>query len=217
LDAAPYFAVFSLLAPLVIGVLMAMYPAFRAFGWVVIALCVGVLLASTFLFFAGQFPRIFDANGMRIYLSITLMLLGIAASVAIAIYFDPLVFRIGAAQDAPLPIKAGIKLQFFGDYRIPVQADATNVGDWFAYFGPSLSIQPLDAAGNPMEGGMAVPPHWVLFIAFDKPVLYRQVVVSFSNSAIAPITEVRLQTSRTIVVMTRNPVPAGVMDIHIEQ
>jgi hypothetical protein len=118
---------------------------------------------------------------------------------------------------SPQPLPTGIRLQFFGDNRIPTVISRNNVAVNFSYFTPSLSITPQDAKGKAMAGGMQIPPNWVIFLSFDKPAIYTSIAVDFSNPAIMPIIDRQFQGVRAIVVSTRGQVPAGVLDIHTEQ
>ena len=121
-----------------------------------------------------------------------------------------------ATEQAPLPIRTGVKLQFFGDQRIPTEITQNNVASWFAYFSRSLTITPQDAEGHPIAGGMQIPPNWAIFISFDRPATYRQVIVDFSNPSAMPVIDRQFQNSRVLVISTRGPLPAGVLDVHTE-
>ena len=124
---------------------------------------------------------------------------------------------VGGVQRTQEPqyIKTDLRLQFFGDQRIPQEVSSDNVASWFAYFSPSLAIIPKDAHGNMVAGGLEVPPNWAIFVALDKPAKFRQAIVTFSNPEIMPITDVHMANSRVIAISTRGQVPAGVLNIHI--
>lgn len=112
-------------------------------------------------------------------------------------------------------IKTSLMLQFFGDHRIPQEISSENVGCWFAFFSPSLSITPLNEKGDPIEGKMQVPPNWVIFIALDKPAQFRQAIVTFSNPEAMPIADMHMANSRVIAFSTRGPIPAGALTIQV--
>lgn len=114
-------------------------------------------------------------------------------------------------------IKTRLRLQFFGDHRIPHEVLSDNVAVWFAYFSASLSITPMDASGKPIEGGMQIPPNWVVFVALDKPAKYRQAIVSFSNPEVMPIADTHMANSRVIAISTRGQIPAGVLTIEASE
>jgi len=115
----------------------------------------------------------------------------------------------------PQYIKTDLRLQFFGDHRIPYEVSSDNVASWFAYFSPSLAITPMDARGNTVAGGLKVPPNWAIFLALDKPAKFRQAIVTFSNPEVMPVTDVHMANSRAIVISIRGQVPAGVLSIHV--
>jgi hypothetical protein len=84
----------------------------------------------------------------------------------------------------PRPIKTVLRLQFFGDHRVPQAISSENIANWFAYFSPSISVT------LQVPGGFEVPPNWAIFLTLDKPATYRQVITSFSNPEVMPLTEI---------------------------
>jgi hypothetical protein len=128
--------------------------------------------------------------------------------------FGAKVQNVEGAQSQPAFIKTSIRLQFFGDRRIPHDIGQQNVATWFAYFSPSIKVTPQDAQGKPMDGGFEVPPNWVVLIVFDRLSAYRQGIANFSNPEIAPPIEVRHATTRSMVVTTSGLLPAGVLEIY---
>jgi hypothetical protein len=112
-------------------------------------------------------------------------------------------------------VKTSIRLQFFGDRRIPHDLARENVATWFAYYSPSIKVSPQDAEGKAMAGGFEVPPNWIVLIVFDQPTEYRQAVASFSNPEMAPPIEVRHTTTRSVVVTTSGLLPAGVLQVYL--
>jgi hypothetical protein len=118
-------------------------------------------------------------------------------------------------SSSPTYIRTELRLQFFGDQRTPHEISSVNIATWFAYFSPSITLTPQDASGNPLPGGFEVPPSWAIFITVDIPSSYRQATVRFSNPEVMPITEVRMATTRSIVVTARSQFPAGVLEIAV--
>lgn len=112
-------------------------------------------------------------------------------------------------------VKTDLKLQFFGDHRIPTEASSTNVATWFAYYSPSIQMMLRDAEGKETQG-QSVGPTWAIFVTLDTPSAMRQGIVSFSNPEKAPPMEVRFANSRSMVVTANGQIPAGVVEIHIE-
>ena len=117
------------------------------------------------------------------------------------------------SQDIKTDLKTDLRLQFFGDRRIPQEVSSDNVASWFAYFSPSLAITPKDARGNTIAGGLEIPPNWAIFVALDKPAKFRQAIVTFSNPEVMPVIDVHTANSRIIAISTRGQVPAGVLTI----
>jgi hypothetical protein len=121
----------------------------------------------------------------------------------------------GRPRQQPGFVKTSVRLQFFGDRRIPLDVARENVATWFAYYSPSIKVTPQDPEGKAMAGGFEVPPNWVVLIVFDQPTDYRQAVATFSNPEIAPPIEVRHTTTRSVVVTTGGLLPAGVLEVHL--
>ena len=122
------------------------------------------------------------------------------------------------AQDLEIKyIKTRLRLQFFGDHRIPHEVSSDNVAVWFSYLSASLSITHTDASGNTIQGGMHIPPNWVVFIALDKPATFRQAIVSFSNPEVMPIMDTHMANTRVIAISTRGQMPAGVLTIEVAE
>ena len=113
-------------------------------------------------------------------------------------------------------IRTSLRLQFFGDYRTPIEISSRNVATWYAYYSPSMNVTFKDADGKEI-GGQGMPPSWAIFITLDKPTAYRQGIVSFSNPEKAPPMEVRFATTRSMVSTVAGQVPAGVLEVHIEE
>lgn len=111
--------------------------------------------------------------------------------------------------------KTSLKLQFFGDRRIPIELGSNNVATWFSYYSQSVKVSTQDAQGNEMPGGFEMPPNWVIFAVFDKAADYRQAVAVFSNPELSPPIEVRQTTTRSLVVTVGGMIPAGVLEISI--
>lgn len=109
-------------------------------------------------------------------------------------------------------IKTNVRLQFFGDHRIPHEVSSDNVCAWCAYF--SASIQIHGPEGEVMFGSQ---PNWAIFLVLDKPASFRQAITSFSNPEVMPVIDTHMANSRAIVISTRGQIPAGVLEIHIAE
>lgn len=113
----------------------------------------------------------------------------------------------------PVFVRTSIQLQFFGDYRMPVAASSNNVAGWYAFHSPGVQYEYGDANTHAVLGQGGIGPSWVIFIATDKPTQYRQAVVTFSNPEREPPIEVRLTTTRLIVVVANSQIPDGILTI----
>lgn len=113
-------------------------------------------------------------------------------------------------------IKTALKLQFFGDYRTPIEVSSSNIASWYAYYSPSMRMTMHDADGKEV-GGHEIPPSWAIFMALDLPSTFRQGVISFSNpEKISPM-EVRFSGSRAIVSTVAGQVPAGILEVYAQE
>jgi hypothetical protein len=207
-----FVAIVGLVVPIIVGTFMALYPNSRWIGWLVIAVSMAVFTAALVLYLYSSYSAYFFAFG-RPYLLTIAAALGFFISISAMLFFDPGSYR---NPYQAVRVKSGVKLQFFGGNKIPTQVSIDNVATWFTYFTPSLSILPKDAKGNTIAGGMEVPPNWVIFVAFDHPVLYGEVRIDFSNPEIMPVMDRQMMNSRVVVISSRGPIPAGVLDIHVE-
>jgi len=109
-----------------------------------------------------------------------------------------------ATLTAPKELPTQVRLQFFGDTRIPVCVTSENVINWYA----NLTTFHLNGA-----------PHsfcWQVFLVFDTPVKYHQVIVTHSHPELAPTLEVKYQTHQCTVVFTNGQIPAGILTIVAE-
>lgn len=95
-----------------------------------------------------------------------------------------------ASTETPVFRRTILRLQFFGDERFPQEITADNIKRWFSYRSGMMGMTPQDKDGKPTEGGFFVPPSWAIFIIFEKPSRYRQIIPSFSNPATMPTVEV---------------------------
>lgn len=108
--------------------------------------------------------------------------------------------------------KTMLRLQFFGDKRVPHEISADNIINWFAYFSPSIDVAFNDENGREISRS-STGPNWAVFLVMDRPVTYRQAIVSFSNPALMPVIDVHMATERAVLIGTRGLVPAGVLEI----
>jgi len=210
-------AIVTFLASLGSAALMLMYPQWRGLWWLILSACIAGMVFCLGTYFIEKFDYLFDFHRLRFLLVCSISVIGFLACVSLMLTFDPEASSVFHGENSEvLNAQGELRLQFYGDYRIPECVSSSNVVNWFTYYSPSLSMTPLDINKNPIAGGWQIPPCWVIFINLDKPTTYKQVKVSFSNSELMPITEVRMSTTRTIAVTTRSQIPAGILEIHVE-
>src|ERR1700742_3945131 len=88
-------------------------------------------------------------------------------------------------------IKTRLRLQFFGDLRVPTELEGSqNIYRWFAEYGPSFSISARDAKTGKEISGPSMQPTWTIFVVFKDPTQYRQAVTTFSNPELLPPTQI---------------------------
>jgi hypothetical protein len=116
-------------------------------------------------------------------------------------------------------IKTGLKLQFYGDHRIPTEVGADNIYHWFALFSPSIGLSYYDKDGNeivPSGGSPRYGPTWNVFVVLKQPITYGQITTSFSNPEKMGPTQILGQTDRSFIFNTFKEMPAGVLEIRAE-
>jgi hypothetical protein len=109
-------------------------------------------------------------------------------------------------------IKTSLRVQFYGDEKIPTEIHSENVSNWYAVWSPSAAIISKDAAGKEIER-YVVPKTWVVFMLFKKPTKYRQLIVSFSGANF-PTYEVKQSDSRFAIVTVSGDIRLGELEIY---
>lgn len=216
MDISLLIAIAGVLISIAMAALMAIYPNLRLLWWAVISVCVGGTAACVALYYLH---RMKDGLEVKTYQSCLIWSCGLMAfliSILVMLYFDPSAYRKDEdVVAAAIPTR--LRLQFFGDHRIPTEISNNNVAVWFTYYTSSITLTPKDKDGKPLPGGFEVPPNWVIFLALDKPATYHQVLIDFSNPEKMPITDIQVSNTRVIAISTRGTMPAGVLDIHVAQ
>ena len=111
MNSSLYFTIASLIIPMVVGVLMAMFPGFHILGWLVIGFCTAGFLGSTSLFLSEILPNYFGASSLRIYFVAATGLVGFLAVVCAMLWFDP---AVRASASVPSVSKPELHLTISG-------------------------------------------------------------------------------------------------------
>lgn len=126
----------------------------------------------------------------------------------------PATYRLISSSEARAS-GASIFLQFSDQHTVPKEIRQTNIRSWYALYTESIYIQPLDQDNKPMPGGTSVPPRWSIFVLFETPANYRQMIatctggkslncaVQMSNDRYAIITAIGDVTGATLDVSTQ--------------
>lgn len=128
---------------------------------VVIALIVGIVYAST------NFPERY-AETKRVFF---LFPIGVAIGLLVAW----MVFHWHPGERQELAADVALRLQFTDSHSVPKQISDTNVRSWYAVYTASTEVSFEDINKNKV-GQVAVPPHWNIFIIFERPAVYTQML-----------------------------------------
>lgn len=201
MDGTAYFAIASLVIPLAVGVAMALHPEWRRPGWAIISLCGGTFLWSTSSYLLGQLR--WSVGPVSVALELSTGALG-----TILLGFVGLIIegRRGGRAD-----HASIRIQFFGDVRLPAVTRRVNIATWFTYFTPHARFEFKDKDGNVLQTH-ELPKAWAIFLVFDRPTDYRNLTVGF-NAPGLPIYDIMQTGERAALVALRGDPPPGELEI----
>jgi len=202
----PLFAVAFAAAIAIAGTVMAMHPGYRSFGWLFIAILAALFCYSAAALMISKAPELFGLEDARQAFTWTFVALGVMMSLSVWFAVDN-PFGTQSQVNSAL-----LRLQFFGDDRIPTEIRSENVTTWFAYFTPRIKAESKDAATGKVSPLFETSKVWVLFLTLDKPTNYREVTVGFSAPGL-PIYDVMQSTPRSIVVQFRGEIPTGAIEI----
>jgi hypothetical protein len=111
----------------------------------------------------------------------------------------------------PRLIETNLFLQFSDSHSIPIEKNPRNIRYWYALYTESIYVDTKDENGKSL-GGFSVPPRWTIFMMFEQPPIFRQLVavcrgpnnpkcdVQTSNAAYAVVTIVGDITNATVDV-----------------
>jgi len=122
----------------------------------------------------------------------------------------------GTTNEVSASLPTSLKLQFYGDHRIPTEIGKENIYYWYAQFSPSVGVIFRDKDGNeivPPGGAPSYRPTWDVFVILDKPTVRRQIQYSFSNPEKMWPAEILGETARSFIFHSVKEIPAGVLDL----
>lgn len=83
--------------------------------------------------------------------------------------------RIAKPTNERQDIDTSLFLQFSDAHTAPIEKNQRNIQAWYALFTASIYVDAQDVNGKSV-GSFNVPPRWNVFVLFDKPPIFRQVV-----------------------------------------
>jgi hypothetical protein len=105
-----------------------------------------------------------------------------------------------------------LRLEFVDGGSAPKEIRSENVLSWYVAWSNELNVRGLSADGKEMDG-FKIPKAWTIFIVFDKPSAYRQVLVQPAMKGF-PSYEVKWMGSVYAVIQTSSDIPSGILDIY---
>ncbi len=108
--------------------------------------------------------------------------------------------------------EARLYLRFSDDQTSPVQIQNENVAYWYSVWNPSVVVNETDE-NKKLIGGFSIPPHWDIFIIFDKPTKIGQMIVK-CDGPYSPKCNVSTANSVYAVITANGDVTLATMDIY---
>lgn len=106
-----------------------------------------------------------------------------------------------------------LRLQFSGSRGIsPIELRSENILGWYVIWTAETIVTFENDAGA-SAGGFQVPKTWSFFVIFDKPAIFRQLIVQFSHPDKVGF-EIKCSTSYFAIITSNNDVPSGILDIY---
>lgn len=143
---------------------------------------------------------------------------GLALGVGLVIFAAGMVAGGARRQDVDVatsqPIKTSLRLQFYGDNRIPALLLKENVYHWFALYSASREVTFLNDRQQALLT-TGVPKTWTILMLFGRPALYSETRVLFSGEGSWPPYEVKSSTDRHVLVHFTADLPACELEIYL--
>jgi hypothetical protein len=114
--------------------------------------------------------------------------------------------RRSTPKPQPKELRTVLRLRFTGELEQPHEVIKENISSWFAYWSPGGECS--DQHGNVL---FSVPSSWAIFIEFERPTAYRQLIVSFAGGRPHSY-EVRQTRTTTAVITLSGGMPSCEME-----
>jgi hypothetical protein len=206
LDLPSLLTIIGIVVPVLAGALMAMFPAFRLLGWIVIAVGLAILGYAIAAFVTGRI----SPERLAMPFSAVAAALGFALVIATGLAFDPYAFR--TPDTTATPIRSVLRLQFYGDERVPTAIENQNVATWYTLYSPRAAMISTDNATGKKTTVAEIPKSWAIFMTFDRPTTFNEVTVSLSSPGL-PAYDIKQTTTRSVLVTFSSDIPAGTLEI----
>lgn len=102
---------------------------------------------------------------------IGILLVGLAGGLILGAQRKP------ANPNEPRLVETNLFLQFSDSHSIPVEKNPRNIQNWYALYTESIYVDTKDKDGKSL-GGFSVPPRWAVFLIFETPPIFRQMVAT---------------------------------------
>jgi hypothetical protein len=93
----------------------------------------------------------------------------------------------------------------------PVEISHKNVFAWYAVWSPVILMQEKDKKGN-ITGHFQTPRMWTIFVIFDRPISYRQIILGSENQKIPPY-EIKTSSPVYAAIIVNGDLPPGTLTI----
>jgi hypothetical protein len=145
--------------------------------------------------------------GALIGMGIGVLLVGLATGLVIGEQ------RKGSDSNEPQLVETNLFLQFSDSHSVPVEKNPRNISNWYALYTESIHVDTKDAEGKSL-GGFSVPPRWAVFIMFEKPPIFRQ-MVAVCRGPNNPTCSVSTSNTTYVVISITGDVTGATLDVSI--
>jgi hypothetical protein len=173
-------------------------------GYTGLAIAAVMVAADTGLRGAtGSATRLTDLLNSPLWAFMPLALIVLASGILVLRAFN-LIGRTQPAATTPTAISTRLRLQFNAGSDIPTSLDMENIWRWYTL---THIIVGKDRRGKQKEMRMVT-----IFIIFDKPVAFKQILLN-SGGAALPRPEVKDSGPRHAVIVLGDAIPGVVLEI----